>query len=125
MSDLAATRKASPEDLFDFVCDRVDPSHSIDQAEDPTVTIIGQDRRRLTMIDLEPRLDRLRPVIGAAGEFASTAAIADPVDFWPMVAFVIAGATLLAAEAPGQAINQSGLLDLELDDIVEPETAAR
>src|SRR5262249_50788238 len=120
-----ARRKASPEDLFDFARDRADLGHSIDRAEDPAITVIREDRRRLTMVDFKTRLDRLRPVVGAAGEFASTAAIADPVDFRPMVSFVIAGATLLAAEAPGQAINQCDLVDLELDDMVELEAVAR
>src|SRR5215471_13290742 len=90
MFDLATRRKASPEDLFDFARDRADLSHPIDRAQDPSVTIIGQDGRCLTMVDFEPRLDCLRPVVRAAGEFASTAAVANPVDFWPMVSFVIA-----------------------------------
>src|SRR5207249_2437632 len=101
ISDLAATRKASSEDLFDCARNRVYLGHSVDRAEDPTVAIIGQDRRRLTMVDFEPCLDRLRPVVGTARKLAAAANIADLVDLGPVVAFVIARAALLAAEASG------------------------
>src|SRR5439155_19018809 len=84
ISDRAATRTASSEDLFDCARNRVYLGHSVDRAEDPTVAIIRQDRRRLTMVDFEPRLDRLRPVVGAARKLAAAANIADLVDLGPV-----------------------------------------
>src|ERR1700730_2354030 len=80
ISDLAVARTASSEDFFDFARDRVDLGHSVDRSEDPAVTIIQMGMRRLTMIALAPRLDRLRPVIGAACELTAIANVADPVD---------------------------------------------
>src|SRR3984893_448088 len=124
-SGLAATPKALAEDLFDFARDRIDLGHSIDRGEDATVAIIRQDRRRLTMVDFEPRLDRLRPVVGAARKLAAAANVTGLVDLGPVIAFVIAGAALLTAEASGKAIDQHGLIDLELDHVVESETTAR
>src|SRR5215831_6583878 len=91
MSELAATRKTSSEDLFDFARYCVDLRHSVDRAEDPTIAIVGQDRCCLTMVDFEPRLDRLRPVVGAARKLAAAANVADLVDLGPVVGLVIAG----------------------------------
>src|SRR5215472_17571643 len=72
--------KTSSEDLFDFARDCVDLRHSVDRAEDPTIAIVWQDRCCLTMVDFEPRLDRLRPVVGAARKLAAAANVADLVD---------------------------------------------
>ena len=94
-----------PEDPLDFAADRVDLGHPINAAQDAAVSKIGQDRRRLAMIDIEPRPDRLRSVVRSAGEFTSTASIADAVDLGPVVAFVIAGATLLTAKTSSEPID--------------------
>src|SRR5216683_3845330 len=77
------------------------------------------------MIDIEPRLDRLRPVVRAAGELASATNIAGPVDLGPVVAIVVAGAAFLAGKASGQPIDESRLVDGELDHVVDREAALR
>src|SRR5271155_1359645 len=114
--------RASPEDLFDFARDRVDLGHPVDAAQDAALAIVRQDRRRLTMIDLEPLLDGLWPVVRATGELAAAAGVANAVNLRPVVAFVITGTALLTGKPSGQTFNQGGLADLDLDHMVEPET---
>jgi len=93
---------------FDFARDRIDICHAIDRAKDPTVAVIRQDRRRLAMVDFEPRLDRLRPVVGAARKLAAAANVADLVDLGPVVAVVVAGAALLTAKRPAKRSIRAG-----------------
>src|SRR5271169_4038243 len=77
------------------------------------------------MIDLKPLLDRVRPVVCATDEFASAAHIADPVDFRSAVALVIAGATMLTVKTSGEPRDKCGLINLELDNMVEAKTTLR
>src|SRR5260370_34366074 len=67
----------SPENFVDLSRHRVDVGHAVDPAQNAAIAIIGQDRRGLTMIDLEAGLDRLGPVVSAADEFAAPAYVAD------------------------------------------------
>ena len=65
---------------FDLPRHLVDLGHAVDRAQDAAVTVIRQDRRRLIAIDLEPRLDRLRPVVGPTHKLGAAANVADAVD---------------------------------------------
>src|SRR5260370_1055129 len=67
----------------------------------------------------EPRLDRFRPIVGAVDEVGAAAHVAHPLDPRPPVALVKAGAAALAGEAPGDAVDQRGFIDLDQDHVVE------
>ena len=113
------------KDFFDFARHRINLGHSIDGPQNATLPIIRQDRRGLAMIDIEPRPYRFRPVVRAADEFATAASIAKPVDFGPVVALVIAGATLLTGKASSEPIDQGGFVNFELYHMVKLATASR
>jgi len=116
-------RGASAKDFFDLARNRIDLGHPVDVAQNATLPIIREYRRCLAMIDFESRLDCLRPVVRTADEFARATSVANPVDLGSIVAVVIASATMLTSKASGEPLDQGALIDLELDHMVEPETA--
>ena len=112
--------RGAAQDFFDLARNRIDLGHAIDGPQNAALTIIRQDGRGLAMIDIEPRPDRLRPVVGAADEFAAAASIANSVDLRPVVALMVAGTTLLTGKPSREPVNQGVLVDVELDHVVEP-----
>src|ERR1700680_2872844 len=100
----------SPDDLVDLSRHRVNVGHAVDPAQDAALAIIGQDRRGLTMIDLEAGLDCLGSVVGTADEFAAATLVADPLAARPVIPLVIARAALGAGEPPRQPIDQRRLV---------------
>src|SRR5205823_13024336 len=93
--------------------------HADDPPKNALIAIVGQNRRVLTMIDLEAGLDRLGPVVGAADEFAAAAYVADPLAARPVIPLVIARAALRAGEPARQPIDERRLVDVEQDHMVE------
>src|ERR1700726_4167411 len=106
---------ASGEQLLDLPGHLVDIGHAVDRPQNAPGAVIGQDRLGLPAIDLEPRLDRLRPVVGAMDEVGAAAHVARPLDPWAPVALVEAGATALAVEPAGDTVDQRGFIDFEED----------
>src|SRR5215469_5514839 len=53
-----------PENGLDPVGDRVHLGGAIDAPQDAAGAVIGQERSSLPAVDREPRLDRLRAVVG-------------------------------------------------------------
>src|SRR5437588_3187275 len=116
---MPTTRAASGEELLDLPRHLVDVGHAVDRPQNAASLVIGQDRLGLPAIDLEPGLDRLRPVVGAVDEIGAAAHLAHSLDPRPLVALVIAGAAALAGEAPGDAVDQRRFIDLDQDHMVE------
>src|SRR6185312_4093728 len=79
--------------------------HTVDLGQNALVPVIGQDRRGLGAIGLEPGLDRLRLVVGSAKELLAAANVAHPFVFRAIVDVVIGGAALDAGETPRQPVN--------------------
>src|ERR1700732_4023520 len=50
---------SSPENIIDLSRHRVDVGHAVDPAQNAAIAIIGQDRRGLTIIELEAGTYRL------------------------------------------------------------------
>src|SRR5487761_1463667 len=113
----------SPENRLDLPRHRVDVGHSVDLAQNTYFPIVGQERRGLPAIDLEARMHRLWAVIWAMDEFAAAADIAHACGARPAIALVIAGAAAPAAEPTGQPVDQSRLVNLDQDDVVEAKPA--
>src|SRR5229473_2981893 len=118
-ASMPTTRAASGDQLLDLPGHLVDMGHAVDRPQNPPGAIIGQDRLGLPAIDLEPRLDRFRPVVGAVDEIGAAAYVAQPLDPRALVALVVARAAALAGEAPGDAVDQRGFIDLDQDHMVE------
>src|SRR6266851_8077218 len=116
----ALLRFVALQDGLDLPRNLVDFRHAVNRVENALLAVIGQDRRGLGVIGGEPRLDRLGGVVGAAGKGLVAAYVANAGDFRLLVAVVIAGAAFRAGEAPGDAVDQRRVVDLHLDDMVEP-----
>src|SRR5260370_10193809 len=102
-ASMPTTRAASGDQLLDLPGHLVDIGHAVDRPQNAPGAVIGEDWLGLPAIDLEPRLDRFRPVVGAGDEVGAAAHLPHPLNPRPPVALLVTGADALASEAPAHA----------------------
>src|SRR5260221_14785131 len=92
----ALLRFVALQDGLDLPRNLVDFRHAVNRVENALLAVIGQDRRGLSVIGGEPRLDRLRGVVGAAGKGFVSARVANARDLLVLVAGLRVGAAIRA-----------------------------
>ena len=101
----------------------VDLGHSVDDAENAAISVIGQNRLGLSPIDFKACGHRLGAVIGPMDELMTAAHVANAVNMRAIIAFVIAGPALGAGKPAAEPVDQRRLVDLDQNDMVETKSA--